>query len=1141
MAVSIPDFWRLAVESRLLAQADCERLYAEFAGVKGAAEQSNANTLAEWLVAKGILSRYQTRTLLTGQAGRFYFGDYYVYDRVRSKEGRLAGLLRAVHMPTRHPVMLYLLAGPAAEDPQWWQVAVQQIAWACSVGHPFVAQCYQLFEAGRHKVVAIEDLLIDPNASGDPAEQPKDNTLAARLAPGTRLAPADACRVAYQASLGLARLHQTGQIHGSIAPRNIWLSFDGSAKILQTPLAPEPAAGPGPLDWTAADGGGQLLAAADYAAPELAQLGRPPDMQTDVYALGATLYQMLSGWPPFPNGDVASKLARHASEAPPSLEAVGVPQPVAQLVSYLLAKDPAGRYQTAGQAAEALAYFVDPAVASYVPPPLATAALFDQWLDVQPRVPGAAPGAIPTATGLTAYAAAQYAGQAAGGTVSVPQPEAAQNTWGGAAAVQNGAQPAAMEPPLVQPLVQPSAAPDFAQQNGTFAQQGFGQQDFGQPEVAPQSASFFESIQPAAFDPMSFVEPEPAPLAQQGFPDWGAASSTTPSAGGAAVAETAPPVGAAADSSPLGLNLDPMLDAAPRPARTKSRRSSSAAPKAKLSPIALAGIGFGLAVVAAVVGMILVRNLGGGSENNSNNSQVAINETTGSQINSAGKTTDYGKPPGTADSGNKSTGSSGVKTPVSGSTSQPVQTVPDDGISMWASPTAGSPLPLDYVASGAQLILAVRPSNILHRPDGDQLLPALGPWGDNAAHAIKDATGLELNQIDQAMLVIHDPGDGKPVWTAIIRASEKMAADGRLAAWGNPSATTDGDATYYQGPKLSYFLPAKEGGKVLVVGPAAQIKEILHPTDGPPAMPRAMELIMPHTDSDRDVSLVFVPSYLFGDGKSVLAGPLAALAKPLDDFFGSDVGAAELSLHFQMNFFLELRTIGVPGKDSSTVSDDLARQLKGVPTGVENDLDALNLHPYGRKLLRRFPEWMRLLAEYTRSGVEDDEPILRCYLPSIAGPNLIMASELALSEQPVPTAGNVAGGPKKPLSIAEAMKKKTTLSFPRDTLERSLQLLFEDAGINYEILGTDMQLEGITKNQSFGLDEHDKTVEEILQKIMHLANPDGKLVYVIKPKAPGGPEMLFITTRAAAAKRGDKLPAGLATGPAKPTPTKKKS
>ena len=129
------------------------------------------------------------------------------------------------------------------------------------------------------------------------------------------------------------------------------------------------------------------------------------------------------------------------------------------------------------------------------------------------------------------------------------------------------------------------------------------------------------------------------------------------------------------------------------------------------------------------------------------------------------------------------------------------------------------------------------------------------------------------------------------------------------------------------------------------------------------------------------------------------------------------------------------------------------------------------------------------------------------------------------------------GGPAKAQTIADLLKKKTTLTFPRDTLERSLQLLFDDLGVKYEILGSDLQLEGITKNQSFGLNETDKPAGEILRKIMLLANADGKLIYVIKPKAPGGPDMLFITTRASAAKRGDKIPPELAQ-PA--TPPKKK-
>ena len=103
------------------------------------------------------------------------------------------------------------------------------------------------------------------------AEGAADNTLAARFTDGNRLAPADACRLAYQLGLGLARLHQLGQVHGSIRPDNVWLQADGTCKLLQTPLAPEPAMGPGPIDWNAPDPNGQALLAADYAAPELAQ------------------------------------------------------------------------------------------------------------------------------------------------------------------------------------------------------------------------------------------------------------------------------------------------------------------------------------------------------------------------------------------------------------------------------------------------------------------------------------------------------------------------------------------------------------------------------------------------------------------------------------------------------------------------------------------------------------------------------------------------------------------------------------------------------------------------------------------------------------------------------------------------------
>src|SRR5436305_4623873 len=105
--VSIADFWKLAVQSRLLTADDCRQLDAAFAHVKGASSQGNAATMGEWLVTQGALSRYQVQTLLARRPGPFLFGDYCIYDRIRSKEGRLAGLFRAMLVGSRHPVLLY--------------------------------------------------------------------------------------------------------------------------------------------------------------------------------------------------------------------------------------------------------------------------------------------------------------------------------------------------------------------------------------------------------------------------------------------------------------------------------------------------------------------------------------------------------------------------------------------------------------------------------------------------------------------------------------------------------------------------------------------------------------------------------------------------------------------------------------------------------------------------------------------------------------------------------------------------------------------------------------------------------------------------------------------------------------------------
>jgi hypothetical protein len=119
-------------------------------------------------------------------------------------------------------------------------------------------------------------------------------------------------------------------------------------------------------------------------------------------------------------------------------------------------------------------------------------------------------------------------------------------------------------------------------------------------------------------------------------------------------------------------------------------------------------------------------------------------------------------------------------------------------------------------------------------------------------------------------------------------------------------------------------------------------------------------------------------------------------------------------------------------------------------------------------------------------------------------------------------------------TIEQRLAVRTSLAFPRDSLQRALELLAEDVGVEIVIDGRELQLEGITQNQSFALDLRDQPATDILVEILRRANPDRtaespadsrqKLVYWIDAAAAGGGRII-VTTRSAAQKQARPLPA----------------
>src|SRR5262245_36431516 len=157
---------------------------------------------------------------------------------------------------------------------------------------------------------------------------------------------AEACQMIRHAALGLAHAHEHGLVHRDIKPSNLLLSKKGLVKILDLGLArlqSERAADEASLTMQ-----GETMGTPDYMAPEQWQSAHTAGPSVDLYALGCTLYHLLTGHPPFSDKEHSSygqKMKAHLLDTPPLLRAArdDVPPEVEALCQSLLAKDPAQR------------------------------------------------------------------------------------------------------------------------------------------------------------------------------------------------------------------------------------------------------------------------------------------------------------------------------------------------------------------------------------------------------------------------------------------------------------------------------------------------------------------------------------------------------------------------------------------------------------------------------------------------------------------------------------------------------------------------------------------------------------------------------------------------------------------------------
>jgi eukaryotic-like serine/threonine-protein kinase len=253
----------------------------------------------------------------------------YEIDRVLG-HGGMAVVYLARDQELHRPVAVKVLEGSLAGDDDVQARFVREARVAAQLSHPNVVQVYDAGETDGRPYIVMEYV---PGTT---------------LTQSGRLPPDEAVQLVLQACAGLQHAHEAGLVHRDIKPGNLLLREDGVLKLADFGIARS-------TDATQLTQLGTILGTAAYLAPEQAA-GEGVTAVADVYSLGAVLYELLTGRPPYESdslADLAAKQSEGLITPVRDLEP-SVPDSVEAAVMRALARDPRFRPSSAAEFAQEL-------------------------------------------------------------------------------------------------------------------------------------------------------------------------------------------------------------------------------------------------------------------------------------------------------------------------------------------------------------------------------------------------------------------------------------------------------------------------------------------------------------------------------------------------------------------------------------------------------------------------------------------------------------------------------------------------------------------------------------------------------------------------------------------------------------------
>ncbi len=331
------EFLDLVKKSELLDAEQYDQTLAAYRSENPGELPEDSGPVADFFIAQGLLTRWHTDKLNTRKYKGFFLGKYRLLDHLGT--GGMSSVYLAEHVLMHQRRAVKVLPKTRVNDSSYLARFRLEAQATARLDHRNIVRAYDIDEdKGQHYIV------MEYVQGRDLQNMVKDDG---------PLPLADAARFIVQASEGLQHAHDINLIHRDIKPANLLVDHSSTVKILDLGLALFTNSEMASLTIAHNE---NVLGTADYLSPEQALNSHQVDHRADIYSLGCTLYYMLTGHPPFPEGTLAQRISKHRDQMPEDIrkDRPDCPRDLADICMRMMQKKPNHRYQSAREVAEAI-------------------------------------------------------------------------------------------------------------------------------------------------------------------------------------------------------------------------------------------------------------------------------------------------------------------------------------------------------------------------------------------------------------------------------------------------------------------------------------------------------------------------------------------------------------------------------------------------------------------------------------------------------------------------------------------------------------------------------------------------------------------------------------------------------------------